>query len=239
MGKFIKNIFQWIESTRLLAFLRRVAQDIFARISNWVIISYNDPERSKVMALIGKIRSESGLLISYNEGYQIFMAVKRTAKINGDIAEVGVYRGGSAKIICEAKGDKALHLFDTFEGLPDLSRLDNPKHFHKGEFKGAFEDVKDYLKEYSNVYLYKGLFPATAEAVKNKKFSFVNIDVDIYESTLSCLDFFYPRMNRGGIIISHDYIGAQGVRKAVDTFFQEKPEPIIELSGSQCLIVKC
>jgi len=35
-----------------------------------------------------------------NEAYQIFMAVKNTRKIKGDIAEVGVYRGGSARIIC-------------------------------------------------------------------------------------------------------------------------------------------
>ena len=42
------------------------------------------------------------------------MAVKATRKLSGDIAEVGVYRGGSAMIICEAKGNKKLHLFDTF-----------------------------------------------------------------------------------------------------------------------------
>lgn len=45
-------------------------------------------------------------------------------------------------------------------------------------------------------------------------------------------------MNKGGIIITHDYINAIGVRKAFDDFFKDKVEPIIELSGSQCLIVK-
>ena len=61
---------------------------------------------------------------------------------------------------------------------------------------------------------------------------------DTYESTRSCLEFFYPRMNRGGIILSHDYINAAGVRKAFDEFFSDKSEPIIEMSGTQCLIVK-
>jgi len=94
------------------------------------------------------------------------------------------------------------------------------------------------LEKYKNVHFYKGLFPATAGSVKDKKFSFINLDVDTYESTLNCLKFFYSRMNRCGVIISHDYISATGVRKAFDEFFKDKPEPIIELSGSQCLIVK-
>lgn len=38
--------------------------------------------------------------------------------------------------------------------------------------------------------------------------------------------------------MSHDYIWAIGVRKAVDEFYKNKQEPIIEMSGSQCLIVK-
>jgi O-methyltransferase len=98
--------------------------------------------------------------------------------------------------------------------------------------------VKNYLKDYQDVYFYKGLFPSTATAVEDKRFSFVHLDVDTYESTRSCLRFFYPRMNRGGIILSHDYISAAGVRKAFDEFFNHKVEPIIEMSGTQCLVVK-
>ena len=47
-------------------------------------------------------------------------------------------------------------------------------------------------------------------------------------------------MNKGGIIMSHDYFYAEGVRKAFDEFFSDKPEPIIELPSTytQCLIVK-
>jgi len=45
-------------------------------------------------------------------------------------------------------------------------------------------------------------------------------------------------MNKGGVIISHDYFGSPVVKKAFDDFFKDKPEPIIEMSGTQCLIVK-
>ena len=172
-----------------------------------------------------------------NEAYQIFMAVTRTKHIAGDLAEVGVYRGGSAKLIREANGIKTLHLFDTFEGLPAVEAIDQPQ-FNKGQFAASFDHVTNYLREYKNVHFYKGLFPSTAKTVENKEFSFVHFDVDTYESTRSCLDFFYSRMNRGGIILSHDYTSAAGVHRAFDEFFSDKPEPVIEMSGTQCLVVK-
>jgi hypothetical protein len=177
------------------------------------------------------------MLLYDNEAYQIYMSVKRTRKIAGDLAEVGVYKGGSAKLICEANAEKPLHLFDTFEGIPKVDEIDESL-FYRGQFSSSLEEVKNCLKEYKNTHFYPGLFPDTAKPVKDKKFSFIHLDVDTYQSTLSCLQFFYPRMNRGGIILSHDYIHAAGVRKAFDEFFEDKFEPIIEMSGTQCLIVK-
>lgn len=232
------KIIHWLVSTEALMIPRRIFAKAISH-ANAVLIFYSEPERSKVLNLARKVKSESDMLQSYNEAYQIYMAVKNTTKINGDIAEVGTYRGGSAKLICEAKGNKSLHLFDTFNGLPDLCSIDNPKRYHKGKCSASMEGVKNYLRRYSNVYIYKGLFPSTAESIKNKKFSFIHLDVDLYESTKASLEFFYPRMSPGGIIISHDYIQlTMGVKKAFDDFFRDKPEPIIEMSGSQCLIVK-
>ena len=208
----------------------------FISSNNGVVLFYND-HRKKVIKLIKKIKSETDMLLLDNEAYQIFMAIENTKKIEGDIAEVGVYKGGSAKLICENKGNKKLYLFDSFEGLPNPSDRDTDG-FCKGSFKYDFNMVKNYLKGYENVYLYKGFFPKTSKPIKDKMFSFVHLDVDLYDSTLECLKFFYPRMSKGGIIISHDYMWIKGVRKAFDSFFKDKSEPIIEMSGSQCLIVK-
>jgi len=122
--------------------------------------------------------------------------------------------------------------------LPDLCEIDNQEQFYKGQFTAVLDEVKNYLENYPNIYFYKGLFPSTTEPIIDKKFSFVNLDVDIYESTLNCIEFVYPRMSKGGIIISHDYISAPGVRRAFGDFFENKPEQIIELSGSQCMVVK-
>jgi O-methyltransferase len=199
---------------------------------------YGNAERKEFAKALKKIRSETELLLEDVEAYYIYMAVKRTQKVPGDIAEVGVYKGGSAKIICSAKGEKRLHLFDTFEGLPKVEDIDMIWPFYEGKFSASYDDVKEYFKNDPNVFFYKGIFPGTSEPVKEKTFSMVNLDVDTYESTRKCLEFFYNRMSPGGILISHDYMTADGVKKAFDDFFDGKTEPVLETAGSQCLVVK-
>lgn len=213
---------------------------IFTKISYYVfrnkglfLVSYNNPEKREVISLISRVKRERGGF-SDLEAYQLFTAVRAASKIERDIAEVGVYNGCSSRIICEIKRNKSLHLFDTFEGLPDA----DDDLLYKGKYKTSLNAVQDYLKEYPNVCFYKGLFPETADPVKNKTFSFVHLDADLYKSTLDGLKFFYPRMNGGGIILSHDYSTLDGVKKAFHEFFEDRAEPIIELPGSQCLIVK-
>lgn len=199
-------------------------------------------KNNKIFDLLRLLKKESRQLLSDIELLHLYNLTGKTNKICGDVAEVGVYNGGSAKIICEAT-KKRVHLFDTFGGLPQLCREDAHGKFKKGDLKSSYEDVKNYLKKYSNAILYKGLFPLTAKPIKNRKFSLIHLDADLYESTLNCLEFFYPRMNRGGVIICHDYGGVgglRGVKKAVDEFFKNKPEIVVEsLAGSsQCLIIK-
>lgn len=200
-------------------------------------IFYHALHRQSAFKLVRKVKKERQTLVMVNEGYQLYSAVKDVEKIRGDIAEVGVYKGGTAKIISKAKGKKHLHLFDTFEGLPDPTKKDSII-FRRGMMLVSFEDVKKYLHNETNIHFYKGIFPASAKGLEQYKFSFVHLDVDLYESTLSCLRWFYPRMNKGGVLISHDYSSLQGVHKAFIEFFKDKPEPFIELAGSQCLVVK-
>jgi O-methyltransferase len=192
MKEFTKSLVIWLTTARFLAFPRRLfARAIFFAIESqgMVVISYSDHDRRKVIDLIRNIKRSIPMLLYDNEAYQIYMAVKRTRKIDGDLAEVGVYRGGSAKLICEANAEKPLHLFDTFEGIPKVDEIDESL-FYEGQFSSSFEDVKDYLKDYKNIYFYRGLFPDTAKPIKDKKFSFIHLDVDTYQSTLSCLHFF-------------------------------------------------
>jgi hypothetical protein len=220
---------------KLLVFEPFIGYDIATRGR---ISHYGCTDRKDFSRQLKKIRSETELLLEDIEAYHISMVVRCTQKVPGDIAEVGVYKGGSAKIICAAKGDKHLHLFDTFEGLPKVDEVDLVWPFYEGKFASSYEGVRDYLDGEPYVSFYKGIFPATSGPVKDRSFSLVNLDVDTYESTKYCLEFFYSRMSPGGIIISHDYLTAPGVQKAFDEFFSDKPEPVIETAGSQCIVVK-
>ena len=197
----------------------------------------NEEERKPVYDLIRRIRLETEMVLLDQEAYNIYSGVRSTEKIPGAIAEVGVFRGGSAKLIAEAKRGRALHLFDTFEGLPGVDASGDPL-FSRGQFDSSEDAVRRYLQGYPDVFIYKGIFPATAGPITGSRFSFVHLDVDIYESTAKSLEFFYPRMSRGAMLISHDYMWAEGVKRAFTEFFADKPEPILELSGSQCAFVK-
>lgn len=194
----------------------------------------------RVIDLIKSIKKEVDFAFYPYEAYTVYSVAKSQSKLDGDMAEIGVFQGGSAKLICEAKENKKLHLFDTFEGLPELS--DKDTHFgmtywKKNQFNDtSIESVKNYLSKYENVFFYKGEFPSTAGPVENARFSFVHLDVDLYQSTLDCLNFFYPRLVQGGIILTHDY-HTNGVRSAFDEFFSDKKIPIVELPGSQCMVV--
>jgi O-methyltransferase len=62
--------------------------------------------------------------------------------------------------------------------------------------------------------------------------------VDYYDGTLASLEFFWPRMVTGGVVLTHDYVWLPGPTKAFDDFFRDRVEPVIELSGIQALAVK-
>ena len=163
--------------------------------------------------------------------------VSRIKNVEGDLAEVGVFQGGTAKMIKDIIPDKPLYLFDTFCGLPDTLIPEDIKH--KQYVGGCATDesfVTDLLKDYSNVKIVKGIFPQTSDIIKDKRFSFVHLDTDIYKSTMDGLEFFFPRMNKDGIILIHDYPHHPGVMKATDEFLKDKKVDLVQ-SGIRQLIV--
>ena len=134
----------------------------------------------------------------------------------GSTAEVGVYRGGVSYLI--SRNSLATHYaFDTFSGLPEPGPFD----VHKpGTFSAAEAEVRKYL-EAPNVVVVTGLFPQTAEVIPPQEvFKLVHVDVDLYDGCKSALEFFWPRMVSGGVIIVDDYGDhmCPGVKKAVDEF---------------------
>lgn len=173
--------------------------------------------------------------------YMLYQFGLQTEHLPGDIAEVGVYRGGTAMLLARVteNSGKEIHLFDTFSGMPPV---DPEKDLHAcGDFGDtSVNEVKKYLSEVGHVRFFPGFFPDTAVSLSDKTFSLVHVDADIYQSVKDCLEFFYPRLTPGGIMVCDDYgfPTCPGARLAVDGFFQSKAEVPCYLPTGQCFITK-
>lgn len=193
--------------------------------------------RDDFNALYEQIREYT--LVSKNRLFMIYQLLKFSADLEGDVAEVGVYKGGTAKLIAKTALLKSCHLFDTFSGMPAIcTEVDIHRENDFGDV--SLKSVKSFLRDCPNVSFYPGIFPDTASLIKDKKFSFVYIDVDIYKSMKDCLEFFYDRVVSRGVIVIDDY-GAPacpGVKKAVSEFLLDKREYPIVTTGIQCAIIK-
>lgn len=170
------------------------------------------PERL-IYSTIG--RAVGHTLLTEDRLSNIARHVRDTANIEGDMAELGSFRGGSAKLISSFAPTKTLHLFDTFEGIPEDDELEGGHK--KGDFIADAEEVRRYLQGYK-VQMHAGIFPSTAASIPGEsKFSFVHLDADIYQSTKAGIEYFWPRLVPGGLLVLDDYgwPNCPGVEKAV------------------------
>lgn len=184
---------------------------------------------------------KSFTLLEKDRLFTLWQFVMQAKRHDGAMAQIGVFRGGSARLIAYAKEGNInnFYLFDTFEGMPEVNKdIDLHK---KGDFKNtSLESVKKIFEKVPNIIFCPGFFPETVHYVTDNVFSFVYIDVDIYQSVLDSLNFFYPKMIKGGFMVFDDYMGKHtpGVKKALDEFLKDKKEvPIITAVG-QCVLIK-
>lgn len=183
----------------------------------------------------------SGLtLVSVDRCQALFKLANEANKIEGDIAEIGVYKGGTAKLLALTCKDKLVHLFDTFQGMPGK---DDPSiDIHKeGDFSDtSLSAVEDALSDCGNTRFYQGMFPETADDTISDKFSLVHSDVDLYQCNIDVLEYFYPRLVKGGIMVFDDYEweGCPGIKKSLDEFLYYKPEQIKRSAQYQCYFIK-
>ena len=162
-------------------------------------------------------------------------------QVMGDLVELGVYKGFTAKLIHFYVPERKLFLFDTYGGFDkddvNAERI-RTGHSIKSHFKSAGAgDVISYIKpKNDNIVPVEGVFPASIpENFSGKKFSFIHIDMDLFEPTLAALDYFYPKISKGGYLIIHDYNTWSGAHDAVDQFFRDKaesPVPMPDKNGS-------
>ncbi len=127
--------------------------------------------------------------------YTLYALARRACRKAGDIAEFGVYRGGSARLLAKTCGrfspSKQVLLCDTFEGMPCSDKAKD--HFRKSDLHDTdFKIVQEYMADCSNIVFYKGLFSSIWSQILDRQFCFVHVDVDLYQSVYECSEFLYP-----------------------------------------------
>ena len=185
-------------------------------------------------------------------------------KIQGNIVECGVWRGGS--MIAAAKtfqklGDtsRSLWLFDTFEGMTAPTEHDvsnkGTTAAEKFEKRRLSDDSSDWCN--ASIEEVRGNVSGTGYPADRLKFvkgkveetlpgqapadiALLRLDTDWYESTLHELETLFPRLVPGGILIIDDYGDWSGARKAVDEYMAKHSIPIFlsRLDDSARLAIK-
>lgn len=159
-------------------------------------------------------------------------AVLEREGIAGSLAELGVYKGTTARLLHELLPKRRLWLFDTFEGFDERDLAQERKAATFRFDDTSLEAVLRHVGDTGDVRACKGRFPETAGAVPDDEFfALVHLDADLHQPTADALAFFYPRLAPGGFLIMHDYgSGAwTGVAQAVDAFFATRPESIVRI----------
>lgn len=179
------------------------------------------------------------------QSFTLFAEQIKSQNVGGSVAELGVFRGDQAHLISQLFQDETFHLFDTFQGFSEVDLgSENVRSYSTsaaGEFSNTSVDlVLSKIHNPSRVVVHQGFFPETTDGVEDR-FSFVSLDVDLHDPTLAGLRWFYPRMNKGGVIFVHDFNNCRynGVRDAVNTFIAEtgaKIMPIPDFSGSVAVL---
>ncbi len=136
--------------------------------------------------------------------------------IPGAAAELGVYRGGFARCINALLPERTLYLFDTFEGFDPAEAEHEAAGFVQAHRNTGVGRVLRLMPHPEKVVIRRGLFPASLEGLEGR-FALVSLDVDLEESTLAGLRWFYPRLNPGGFLLMHDYNSPRlpGVKRAL------------------------
>ncbi len=189
-----------------------------------------------MQTLIEEANSHS--LLGLGKLSTIAACLERVAFLPGATAEVGVYKGGSARLIARSAPHRCCYLFDTFEGIPQSNAVD----VHKvGDFADtSLRAVEAFLSDCPNAQFRQGYFPSTAYTLEDETFAFVHIDGDQYQTTKDALGWFYPRLVDGGILLFDDFQwqNCPGVERALTEYSKAHDLSFTSPHPHQAMLVK-
>ncbi|MDT5068757.1 MAG: O-methyltransferase [Mycobacterium sp.] len=166
--------------------------------------------------------------------YSTFQFAEHTAASlpEGDVVECGCWHGQSAVAIATLLQEHGFtgqfHVFDSFEGgLSDFTPEDDgffnltedQKQEYLKAFASSYHAVRSVTAPFGFVDLHKGWIPDVFAGFEPRPIRFVHVDVDMFDPTKAALEFFWPQLVKGGVIVCDDYYSLfDGATKAVDEF---------------------
>ena len=192
-------------------------------------------------------RVKSVCLVNIYQCWELWCLIGETGKLDGDVLEVGVFRGATSGImgtrIKQLNSKSTLFCCDTFEGVVKASVQDN--YYVGGEHKDTSMNlVKDLLVQrlgLENVVILKGVFPdETSGSITSNTFRFCHIDVDTYQSAKDVLDWIWPKLSVGGMVVFNDYAypRTKGVTRLVEERRQEQDGLVMHNLNGNGIIMK-
>jgi O-methyltransferase len=195
----------------------------------------------------GRVIRDGRTYLNVDRLYTLWQAVESLPSTAQAVAEIGVYRGGSAWFIADAlrraNREMPFYVCDTFQGHVEVDENLDGLHRPGEQFtRVKAEKVAKYLRGFPFVRMQVGDIRETAPRfAAESAFGFVHLDVDVYPITRYCLDFFGPRLVPGGVIVMDDYgtTTCEGVKKAVDEFREVNPGfRVLHLLTGQAVVTK-
>jgi O-methyltransferase len=187
-----------------------------------------------------KIRHNT--LVDRPRCYSLYLLMDQIRDVPGDILEVGTWRGGTGALFALTVPEKKVYLADTFTGVVKSAEWEHYKD--KAHDDTSEQLVRDFTVDLglSNTQLLTGIFPEdTGERIKDKKLSFVYLDLDVYESTKDAFNYVWGNLSQHGIVAFDDYgmiSACVGISKFVDEIRNDPEKIFIQNLNGQAYIIK-
>lgn len=228
----------------IIIFLGKFVYSVFWDKSYLPVRWVNDLEEGRIPDRLALLeRSYPDKVRFFNFWFQV--ARLKEESIPGSFAELGVYKGETARILHYADPSRKLRLFDTFSGFRKedlITEKGKAATYTERHFANTNVDkVLRLIEGNDNISVHPGNFSDVIPTIEDDLYALVSIDADLYIPTRDGLEYFYPRLSPGGVILIHDFNHKwEGVLKAVREFGQKIPESFTVLPDmdSTAMLVK-
>ena len=190
-------------------------------------------------SLVNSMLPEQDLRNDYVRLATLELLCRRLAEVPGAAAELGVYRGFFARCINLLLPERKLYLFDSFEGFAEEAKAS--ESFQAAHANTTMEKVLAIMPHPEMVTVKPGFFPASLHGLE-ETFCLVSLDVDFAGTTLEGLRYFWPRLQKGGCIMLHDWGNPSlpGVAQALKIYEEELGDaipgiPLCDVGGTLVL----